>query len=401
MKKIISTLLIGVLMLSLSTHLIFANEVSKDGGELLKELYESEIKLDDIITLEDVKNYEASVQSTHLSNIMEVNTEYAQYYGGSYVDGEKVVVLLTQNNDSMISFCENNINQNASYELCEVSLAELKAIKTYICDYIMNYVESDVNEINELIDSIVSVGTYIMQNKVFVEMINCTDEKIELFKKYVIESEYIVFEDINAINDDVTSLKPGQYIYIDGAGGYSMGFRCKKLKMDGTYQYGFVTAAHGNREGNYVKLSANGVNIGYIELREYTYGGTVDASFVYLTNYSDFETTNIISGSSTEYLSTTYSENWVPGTLVYKSGATTGITSGQIASNDSLCITNTGKLYDTYKCLYSSAPGDSGGIIYTGTGVKSVVGIHKSSSSAYTYAVKVENICETFDVTLY
>ena len=225
-----------------------------------------------------------------------------------------------------------------------------------------------------------------------------------MYKKYVIDSENIIFENTNGIYCDVNVLKPGQRIWVYGVGGYSMGFRCKRLKMDGTYQYGFVISGHGNRAGNYVRLTEDGANVGYIELREYTNGGTVDASFVYLTNYSDYEVSNMISGSSSNYLSTTYSVNWAPGTLVYKAGATTNITSGQIASNDSISKTNDGMtIYDTYKCYYVSDSGDSGGVVYTGNGVgaKSVLGIHRSHSSAYSYAVKIENICEAFDVSLY
>jgi len=143
------------------------------------------------------------MQSVQLSNVMETNTEYTSYYGGCYVDNVKVVVLLTEMNEDFISFCRNYVSENASYKLCEVSLAELDAIYETIIDYKRSYVKSDNNELNTLVDSIVSGGIGVMENKIAITMIDCTDEKIALFKKYIVDSEYILFEN----TDDYVELQ--------------------------------------------------------------------------------------------------------------------------------------------------------------------------------------------------
>ena len=402
-RKILSGILIISMFVSCATsNVLAANTDADEGGSLLREMYESSITAEsenNMPTTQQIKEDEAAAKSLYLDDVMKVNAEYAQYYGGSYLDDGELVVLLTDTSDSVKTFINDTIGNVSRYEKCDVSLQQLKAIKEVILNYWSNYVEGANKELNELVDSIVSIGTYVDQNVVYIDVVECNDDKIRLFKENIIDSEHVFFECSNGSKNDSDTLNPGHAIGVASSiSTHSMGFRCKKLKSDGTYAYGFVTSAHGTTMSATVYYIGYG-SIGYIFARSYSNNGTTDAAFVYVTN-SDYVPSN-----STFYgvkNCSRYVQNVAIRTEVYKDGYKTGRTIGVIRATDASLLANNVITNDMYKASYNADGGDSGGIVYVESGsYYATIGIHRGREGAYSFVVKITNILSDLNVVWY
>ncbi len=125
---------------------------------------------------------------------------YSNVYGGQYLDSknQQTVVLLTEINNEIISKFESVIGNNVRYEKCNAPMKEIFAIHSYIVNYWESPALSDAS-ISKLMDSMASVGIYDDKNVVFVQMVDCTDKKIALFKEKIIDSEYILFENVSGL----------------------------------------------------------------------------------------------------------------------------------------------------------------------------------------------------------
>ena len=142
----------------------------------------------------------------------------------------------------------------------------------------------------------------------------------------------------------------------------TLGFPAKK--SDGTK--GYVTAKH-FANSTYLAihqptyLSDNSNLIGDVDILG---GHYADASFI---EYSNVEPKIHVDNSVTKdvagFLSTTPTAGWV-GWPIYKSGKTTGVTSGTIEGIGVTVNQNGWSYYNQVKASYSSAGGDSGAPVY-------------------------------------
>jgi len=202
---------------------------------------------------------------------------------------------------------------------------------------------------------------------------------------------------------EAVSLKAGQAIYTTGAR-YSMGCRVKWTTSNGNVKYGFVTSAHGNKKDDYVYANSllGSSCLGPIVKRKFS--GSADVSVVRLDcSASAYTMTNYIYGISTSTKLSSSPANLYVGQLVEKVGSTTGHTSGYI-TNLSTTATYKGVTFTDYiQSTYTSANGDSGGIIYSydaNSSTVKVVGNHKASGGGYAYGTKYSNIKSAFSTTL-
>lgn len=156
----------------------------------------------------DMTEDELSTKSITLDSIMEGSEQYAQYYGGSYLDNGELVVLLTDANSTITSFVEDTIKMKPRYQKCNASLRELKTIKQEIEDILLNYSPGINRKKNELVESIAVMGTHVDKNAIFVGIVGCNDKKISQFKRYISDSEYIIFENFEGIYDHDMSGQP-------------------------------------------------------------------------------------------------------------------------------------------------------------------------------------------------
>lgn len=312
----------------------------------------------------------------------------------------------------MVDYCGEVIGkEGVNYRQCSISIKKLEELKEYICDFHSENVgiECEDDKLELLLDSIVAVGIYTDKNKVFVQIVDCNKEKVSTFKKYIIDSEYIIFEDSdNYIDNSDYFLEPGEQIKMYAEGAYrewSIGFRCKKLNSSGNYIYGFITAGHGTKKYGAV-YSSSGDYIGYVYTRCYDNYGTTDAAFVYVTN-SKYGCTRMVYGYGySQYISANYISKYVTGATIYMAGCMSGLTSGTIESTSTYMSAKVDgvyyKTYDVVKANYIGQGGDSGGLVFSiENGSKYVAGIHKGSSGNYSYFVKAKNIKEDLGIVLY
>ncbi len=89
------------------------------------------------------------------------------------------------------------------------------------------------------------------------------------------------------------------------------------------------------------------------------------------------------------------------GWRVYKSGISTGLTSGIVQGKvDEIAHPTFGKLYDQYYADYESAEGDSGSPVFTYNmfGDRILVGIHWGASNIYRYFSPISGVEKDLNV---
>lgn len=403
-RKIIAIVVVLSMSLSFASINVSANETDKlSGGDLLKQ-YVSESNISNEITTqaELTKQDEANINASYIQSYVDKNLSAKQSYGGCYIDDSgKLHVLMTKTTESNVIDTINAItNDSVVYETCNYTLDELIALKEYIISIILT--ETTDTELVKIIDDIVAVGVYEQNNSVFVEIKNCSDEKIDIFKEKISSSNLIVFENTEGYNnEDTIMIRPGSAISAENnTHGRSVGFRCWLLTSSGSYIKGFMTAAHGIDAGD--DIFHEGTRIGYVQT--YINGGYVDGAFVYLTNVNNYDLSNVTQYAARALSTNSYISSFATGATVYKEGRTTELTSGKITSTS---VTVKGEassvtISDCVKTDYDSGSGDSGCVVYIyKDSAYRIAGIHKGSSENNAYFVKVLRIKEAFDVVIY
>lgn len=371
-KKIVTIIMIISLFSTFTSLSVFAEKnsyVNLTEGKLLKqELYEKSDTENAIETIEE----EASINATYLQNYIDCNNIAKKAYGGCYIDDEgNLNVLFLENVQNYIIDDVNVMTENkVILKNCKYTLDELMVLKDYISQFI-NY-ESTDNVLSNLYENIVAVGIYQKENKVFVRLKDCSNEQIETFKKNISDSSAIIFEQSDGYVTCSSEIKCGSKILITSGsvgGEYSVAFRCKRLKSNGEYAQGFMTAAHGNSAGDSVYVYTSGstvVKIGYIMAWCYTNNGKVDSAFVYISNSNYIMSNTIHSGAGT-LVSGAYASSYPEGKTVYMAGATSTLKSGKIVSSSMIADGSDDDgvtIKDCVEASYLSDPGDSGGLVY-------------------------------------
>ncbi len=412
-RKIVSIIIIIFVLLSLFSINVSAETADISGGQLLKQyMIKNDIIDETTLSTKLTTLDEANINAEFLQNYIDSNKTAQQCYGGCYIDDDnKLHVLFTsETQDSIINAVNTITNNSVVIENCEYTLNELEMLKEKISDIMVSELRD--NEVSEIADDIVAVGLYQKQNKIFVQIKNCTKEKIYLFRKRILDSDAIVFETSDGCKNHTTSLKSGWSIAVDtstGTWGYSIAFRCKYLKPDGNYALGFMTAAHGNSAGDIVYNSSKTKQIGYIMAWCYTNNGRIDAAFVCITN-EEYNMTNDIRSNGGSLVSGAYANTYTEGNTVYMAGGESSLVSGKIISSSAVVEGTQDDpvtIRDCVEASYLSVDGDSGGLVYIKqSGNKYVAGINIAGCSingvnTSSFFVKVKNIKERFNIVLY
>lgn len=416
MKRKVITIItsIAILLSLFSVNASVVQAESLSGGQLLKQyVMENSVVDDATISTELTAEDEASINASYIQSYIESNETAKQSYGGCYIDDNgKLHVLFTENvANSVVNSVNTMTENNTVYETCEYTLEELTALKEYISGFMSAQITDA--ELSEIADDIAAVGIDEYNNNVFVKMKNCNEEKIQFFKNYISNSNAITFKNTNGYQNAVDIIA-GSQIYISGAGYYSVGFRCKKLMSSGSYANGFMTAAHGNETGSpvyYYRSAYNqGVEIGYVMDRKYSYGGNVDCAFVYITN-TTYVPTNTLYAQAGTLVSGIYATTYTYGSEVRMVGATTGYSYGYITSTSiDLELGGVGEtmvIIDCVEANYVSAEGDSGGVVYEIVSLTSCLsglvnsyGIDDSTGQCLSAFIKIPNIINSFNGNL-
>lgn len=325
--------------------------------------------------------------------IPEKDVVCADYYAGAYLNNEKELVVLVTD-DSLENRQElENITGNPDLIInrAEYSYNYLKSVESDINNYMLANYQSD----DRLANTIEGVGLYDDKNCIIVYLAEYDDITIELFRETICDTGAVIFEEsVGEARDDV-SVEAGQQIIVDGSS-YSVGFRCRRSLGGGSYEEGFVTAAHGNYVNDSVKVGA--VTIGEVTARQQS--GSVDAAFVEITNGSYSGSNDIYDTDWSLYGGSYYFP--AVGSTIYKTGYAGGTDSGTVLSTSYDCTLGGVYFTNLGASDYYRTGGDSGGIIYSSSGsTRDIVGIHKGVHSGNSIYVKVLNIVSALSVYSY
>lgn len=402
--KLLSALLLIAVELS-TIQPVLASASPKDSSDYLKSIVRETTQENYEENEFSEENQKALENYDKVQRIVEKNEKVEKVYSGSYIsDGGELVVLMEEDCNEQFSDKIENIDDSIQIEYVDYTWNELEKVKGIIAEYMQSASKEKLDFVK---------ASYIdeINNCVVVNILEMTDEKIELFKQCIIDDECIQFENVDKeeeIYEESTTLNGGRAIYFIKDGNTcrgSLGFRAKRTTSNGV-EYGFVTAGH---VGQYVGLriyanSSCTKLIGVVRKRQYS--GSVDAAFVEVTN-SDYVIGNKVRYSDSAgntggvTLNTTASDP-VRNQTVYKSGSSTYLTSGKVTSTSYDGYISGTYFTDLAVASYKSASGDSGGTIYapfyTMQNPYTTVGIHKASGGAF---VKAKNASNALGITRY
>lgn len=279
---------------------------------------------------------------------------YPKYIGGLYIDDDDRLVVQVVRKDIPTSKSAEyalyknvlSIDNEATIESVTHSYAELEALNEMLENLFLE---------NKLPSSVTSFYIDVINNKIIVNLLNCTDSEIVEFKETVIDTPIITFgQEENA----TVTLNAGAP---NGAGG-SVGYRARK----GSSGQGFVTHGHG--------MTVNDVISGVGIVKEKQFSGNIDASWVNTSGYSATPSNSWHAYPPytvpTLSLATTVKTSFYVGERVGRIGMASGHRTGKITNASwsgsvAECETCTPKNFTKMVCTdVYQIPGDSGGIVY-------------------------------------
>lgn len=300
---------------------------------------------------------------------------YPDYYGGSYINDNGKLVVYVTNEGSQPTILQSN--EDVIYEPCTYSYNELLSVMDELNEYKFNQSDTAIaNGFNEF-------GLYDSENSIIVKLDDLSEQSIKEFKENVSDSEAIKFEQgIGPIQMEA-DVNAGSSISVPSATA-SVGYRVKRGSVEG-----FVTAGHAASAGE--TISSGGTSFASCVVSQQS--GNADAAFCKITNTS-YSPTNTLAGTSNT-LSTTISEPGV-GTVINKIGKSTGATSGKVLSTNVTATFSSGATISNLTTAdYTSAPGDSGGVVYSyisSTNARLTLGIHTGAGGSTRYYTKANEI---------
>jgi len=307
--------------------------------------------------------------------------DYPSYYGGAYINRDgNLTIYVTEE----LEKCKHKIataiqKKDCTLKRCQYSYKDMLQVKKEIEKYNLE------NPNDHIFKNITAYGISDMENFIFVEMEDFNNENITLFKEKICNSPMIVFRHGEKANPE-TIIRAGEGV-LSKDGSSSNGFRGKIAGVDG-----FIMSGHGAGANN-VAISLNSDNSALGMTTHWQWSGSVDAAFVQANN-------NVV--LSDEIMNTDENHASFAGpsavnTIIFQSGITTGLTSGMITAINVNVQVGTVSMTGLVRATYSSAAGDSGGIVYTmSNGQRPILGNHIASGPHYGLAV---NIVHAFGVT--
>lgn len=313
----------------------------------------------------------ASFSSSSYS-VGNASKHYPDYYGGAQIDkitGELVILLTEDSFQNKIAISSQVENEPIRYKKCNVSYNQILAGYDAIIEKVPY-----LRDLGIIIDG---AGDDLENGKVVVAVQNLTDEKIKIIQDTV-DCDIMCFENSHgSVKETSTSVGGGSPVTSrDNNATSTLCFAAKRGSTKG-----FVIAGHA---GDFLgeQFTCNGTNLGTVTATAYYNGTTADAAFVTASS-SVLPVPTLVTGDI--FVSAT-SERLPEGTMVYKYGNDTQLTSGHITDASGFIIYDINLIVtDCYKADYVSAAGDSGSpvMIYEGgaygTSYYSLCGIHSGT----------------------
>lgn len=276
---------------------------------------------------------------------------YPDEYAGEYIDGDKLVLQLTQNTPE---------NQSKYLELCNNSD---KVVFRQV-PYSLNFLESlegQALEFSKRYD-VVGWGVQRKNNNFVIRVLEEDYNEIQRDYSRQRSSLPITFEIESKPQNCATSLIGGNKISTNGYS-FSIGIGGKYNGQPALLMCGHKTAKNGN-------VTYNGTVIGKVVKSQYSNGAVGDWGIVQITNSSYSPTHNVCSSGSNINISDWYSSA-PEGTSIYKYGYSGGYAYGTIISTQQSIDYNglVVKGLTTSSVTHSTSgdpvlDGDSGGPVY-------------------------------------
>lgn len=342
-----------------------------------------------------LKNY-YGLNTKSLQNSDDIR--FPDYYGGSYINGNKLVVYIKEGTTDLPSILTENP---------DVILKEGKYSFSYLSDILnkMNEIYSSNSAIlNPVIENIDMFALSETNNRIEVYLKDCSATAISDFKQYMLDSPAIHFiqaqyqeEEVINFMESLKSIMPRK-IYTVNPGSQigsakdmmsnltpgSLGYKATYNKKSG-----FVTAAHVANLNDTVSVVYEINKSNPIAKCIYSSKtGSVDIAFCEI-DPANGSVTNNIGGDSKKVLSQDAFPNAdiKEGLNVYLSGYQNK-SSGVIQNK----TTSSGGLTNLIAATYSSTNGDSGGLVYCMKGGKYyIIGIHRARTTV-ALSTNVHNI---------
>lgn len=320
---------------------------------------------------------------------------FPDIYAGAYVNPDlNLVVLLTES-----TIKEECALQNAQKSIVEMAESNYLIFASAKYSYnhlvsLMDNIYQHIHKNDEKNDYGFSVVYYAIddyRNCVIVGLEDITEKSIDAFKTTVVDSDALRFEvaDADDVVEDSSTLNAGGAINLG-----SVGYRVRKYD-DGTWIYGFITAAHCYSPGDYVY--DDGSKVGQAS-DLWQNSGNIDAVFIYDLDKYDYSVSNTIA-----YIGGTHEAaidaNLAQGHPITMVGKTTQGENGTVQS----ISYSFGDFTDFGASNYNRSSGDSGGIVLSTriTGKNYIAGIHKGYYSTYSIFTKAINIASEFGLGLH
>lgn len=395
------------LMLIILCSVLPTNHYDSSFNNYTRKLLNNELSEESLIENEKCVNLANEFEDllNNYNNTRSVVYTTTNGYGGIYIDNENILninqtegngidymAMVQSINDEEVKIKVNNVNYSLNY---------LMGIKEFLDNNLSNKINSMYisQSENKIFVSVSSIGDIDYLNEQLYSHIESFDQNVII---YTIEENE---------NELTSSIKAGQKIQYD-AGWWifhnytygTVGFNA----VDSDGNRGAVTNYHVAPEDEEM-LDVNKNVIGYASIC--VLNSNVDASFVKFENSSSWESTNYIESSDTSFKITRTAEA-VEGARVWKVGATTGSSYGNITS-----------IYGSVTCDYGDLGGvktltdiivsdcecdggDSGGPVITWTNRLSNQGIYgitfaEHKTETLTYACKIDNVLDSLGVAIY
>lgn len=326
---------------------------------------------------EAYENYETMMGVlTHQTRSDNKEVLYPEYYGGSYVNEDGQLVILTTNlntDETEIKQLKSKLTNNVIYAECKYSYNELNKIVSQLTQL--------TKQNSFLFDKVGMFGIDDEHNCVRVFLYNHTPNVIQGFKESVLDTPAIEFAKCTATEDNSLSCADSIRTIKEKRHRASVGYRAK----DKNGNYGIVTAGHFISTGGKLCDPITFATIGEC-LSSRLDDGTIDAAFCKITSTDHMPTNQIayMTNPAVDTLSVDLAQ--LPQNLyVNMVGMRSKRQSGKVLIS-SMNVLNSEKkviLTDVILAGYKTVKGDSGGIVYaltSSTNKRSTVGINKGAS---------------------
>ena len=353
----------------------FAERLQKE--EKANEVYETFLKSCGLATFE-FEPFELEGETYEACKLGEGKVDlkaedYPDYYGGAYIneDGDLVIHVVGSlepcqaKAEKVIGHQEGYVVKQARYRY-----QDLMKLKEYLDELEMNEKQK------EIFANVTGYGPSDQDNLFLVEMNVLDEAHIAAFKKYLSDSEMVMFRQ-GSFDVEETTIRPGRIIT---RGNTIIASTLTIRARRSLANQGFIMSGHGTTAtGETIRL--NGIpTIAIGTVRNRQVGGSVDSAYVQRVN-NNIVLSNLI--EQNRHVLTSATATAAVNTTVHLAGQASGIRSGRVTAINVTTHVNGVPLAGS-RANYFSQNGDSGGPIYRNiNGSRRIVGVHARSNGHF------------------